>query len=156
MLQKQGHRSTPIPKSKSHKVPGIRGFVWHYGHFSAISMKIGRLYARKICAKFVKTRKQFVRSVLTLPWSCLRQKKGSERAVHNFRARKNFRPRSRKFSTKSARPDDAWPRRDPCRSLRPLRLVGVRSCAHFRTSFGPKKFENFRGRQNFGQPRDKS
>ena len=45
-------------------------------------MKIGRLHARKIGAKCVKTRKKFVRSVLTLPWSCLRQKKGSERAVH--------------------------------------------------------------------------
>ena len=82
MLQKQGHRSPPIPKSKSHKVPGIRGIVLHYGHFSAISMKIGRLDARKICAKCVKTRQKFVRSAFTLPWSCLRQNNAPERAVH--------------------------------------------------------------------------
>ena len=58
------------------KYKGYADFFCTYDNFSAISMKIGRLYARKICAKCVKTRKQFVRSVLTLPWSCLPQKMG--------------------------------------------------------------------------------
>ncbi len=63
------------------KYQGYLDFVLHYGHFSAISMKIGRLYARQICSKCVKTRKQFVRSVLTLPWSCLRQKNTPDKAL---------------------------------------------------------------------------
>ena len=64
------------------KYKGYADFVLHYGKFSAISMKIGRLYARKICTKCVKTLKKFVRSVLTLPRSCLPQKNTPERAVH--------------------------------------------------------------------------
>ena len=73
------------PLYRNQKVTKYKGYAdlfLHYGNFSAISMKIGRLYARKICAKCVKTRKKFVRSAFTLPWSCLRQKNTPERAVH--------------------------------------------------------------------------
>ena len=73
------------PLYRNQKVRKYQGYVenvLHYGNFSAISMKIGRLYARKICAKCVKTRQKCVLAALALLWSCLRQKIAVEGWVH--------------------------------------------------------------------------
>ena len=67
---------------KKYKVTLERGLSGHYAHFSRISVQIGGLYALTICTKRVETRKKYVRSGVTLPWSCLRQKNAPERAVH--------------------------------------------------------------------------
>ena len=72
--------------------------------------------------------------------------------IENFRGRQNFRSKSRKFSAKSTRPDDAWPRRDLCGSLQALRLVSVTRRAQLRAfsdEFRTEKNNKFSGAQKF-------
>ena len=81
VYQKLGHGNLSNPKSKVTKYPLYVAIDVHYGDFSWISVKIERLDAGKICAKRVKTRKKCVLDGVALPWNCLRQRLGVERAV---------------------------------------------------------------------------
>ena len=49
---------------------------------SWISVTNDRFHFGKICEKCVKTRKKFEHARVVLPWNCLRQKMGVEKAVH--------------------------------------------------------------------------